>query len=170
MTLRGKLVRRSGTTLIFGTRNTPEWKPIEMSGSLNPDQLVEGNYYEIDVEQNTLVGYRPLARLSGGGGGGYGGGSGPSPAPSGANAPAHSNAIPAQSLMASATGFAKSAMEGGLCKTYEEAARAGLAWARLWGPAPHFQQEKPANPTPAPATAPSPMPEYPDEPNDEIPF
>ena len=135
MGLKGKFVRREGTGVIFGSQKRPEWKPIDLSGQIDPNGLIPGEYYELELSDNRLVGYTKLASRapdSGGGGGGrsYGGGG-------------NGGEVNASSLMASATGFAKSAMESGICKTPAEAAQAGIRWAKMWGEVPNKEKEEP---------------------------
>lgn len=158
--LKGKFIRRDGTYAIFGSRNKPEWKGIEVSGRCDPN-LESGEYYELEMEGRTLVGWRKLAPMTGGGGGGTTtAGYVEKHYPSQSAAPGE---VPMGSLMASATGFAKSAMESGVCKTWVEAAEAGMAWAQRWGTPPARKAPAAAQPAPAPA-------EPPIEIDDEIPF
>ena len=103
--LKGKFIRRDGTYAIFGSRNKPEWKGIEISGRCDPN-LESGEYYELEMEGRTLVGWRKLAPMTGGGS--YSAPQQSHTAPSQSAAPGE---VPMGSLMASATGFAKSAME-----------------------------------------------------------
>ena len=156
--LKGKFIRRDGTYAIFGSRNKPEWKGIEISGRCDPN-LEAGEYYELEMEGRTLVGWTKLAPMTGGGGS-YSAPQQSHSAPSQSAAPGD---VPMGSLMASATGFAKSAMESGVCKTWEEAAQAGIAWATRWGTVPA--------PKAAPSSIPTPAPQQPPiEIDDEIPF
>jgi len=160
--LKGKFIRRDGTYAIFGSRNKPEWKGIEISGRCDPN-LEPGQYYELEMEGRALVGWRKLEPMSGGGGGGsYSAPSQSYSAPAQSAAPGE---VPLGSLMASATGFAKSAMESGVCKTWTEAAEAGIAWATRWGTVPAPKALRSSIPAPE-DKAPTP----PIEIDDEIPF
>ena len=116
MRLKGKLVRKEGTYLIFGSRNKPEWRPIEITGHIDPTVLQIGSYYEIDVEDNRLI---AATRLDPG--------SQQSPASQPSAGP---EVVRMESLMASATGVVKSLLEQG--KAPDEAFAAGLWWASLW--------------------------------------
>ena len=155
MGLKGKFVRREGTGVIFGSQKRPEWKPIDLSGQIDPAGLIPGEYYDLELSENRLVGYTKLAARTGGGGGG-----GSYSAPSRPSASSNPQEIPMASLMASATGFAKSAMEAGICKTWVDAAQAGMAWAERWGEPPPPKLKHKEAPPPPPD-------EYPDDP---IPF
>lgn len=142
MALKGKFVRREGTSLIFGSRAKPEWRPIEISGHIDPMGLEQGSYYELETSGNSLTGYRKLD------------GNARDHAPTdraqmetGARTAGSPGNATSGNLMASATGFAKSAMEGGLVKTVPEAIRAGLAWGRLWGQVPADPADSRPQPT-----------------------
>lgn len=142
MGLKGKFVRREGTLAIFGSRAKPEWRPIELSGHIDPSGLVEGSYYELETEGNRLTAYRKLD------------GNARDHAPTDrsqmqtqARTPGGGNNASSGNLMASATGFAKSAMESGMVKTVPEAIRAGLAWGRLWGEVPADPQDSRPQPS-----------------------
>ena len=121
MNLKGQFVRREGTGVVFSSRKG-EWKPIDLSGNIDPSILVPGKYYELDLRDNRLMDARPLAERTGGGGG-YTGGGRPRQDPA---------VIPRASLMASATGFAKSMLDNG--RGVEDAIQGGIEWARRWDP------------------------------------
>ena len=74
MNLKGKFVRREGTQVVFGSRNKPEWKPMDVAGSCDMTMLVPERYYELNVEENRLLAFRELPPPSSGGGGAPGGG------------------------------------------------------------------------------------------------
>ena len=148
MPLRGKFLRREGTLLYFGSKNKPEWRPMEAFGNYDYTQLIEGSYYELEVDGNRLTSFRKLPEPSGGPN------RQPAPRPQG-----RGDVVSRDSLMASATGFAKSAMEGGLVKTWIEAMEAGLAWAGKWGPAPSMESSSPSVPRTPPFTDRHPPPQ-----------
>ena len=167
MPLIGKFVRHEGTGVIFASKKG-EWRPIDLTGQFDANVLAPGDYYELELQDNRLFNAKKLPPRGGGGGGGPGA----SHSSSGGSyaAPARSDVtkIPRQSLMASATGFAKSAMDAGLCKTPSDAAQAGLSWARLWDREATPVLDGIGAPTSPPAPRNDPMPE--DGPNDDIPF
>ena len=140
MGLKGKFIRREGTTAIFGSRAKPEWKPIEISGQVDPMGLESGAYYEIELESNRMISYQRLPPPDGG--------RSNAPAQGAHQGSSRPDVVSRASLMASATGFAKSAMEGGIVKSVPEAIRAGLLWAGIWGDAPAPQSEQPPPPPP----------------------
>ena len=150
MNLKGKFVRREGTLLIFGSTRKPEWRPMEVSGQLDYNQLKPDTWYELTLDDNTntLVRFRELPPLRGGGP--RAGGRVPQPK--------DPNLITRDSVMACATGFAKSCMESGICKSWMDAAEAGKAWAVLWKP-DAFPR---AGPEPLPRTAPDNSPPPPE--------
>ena len=159
MNLKGKFVRREGTLLIFGSTRKPEWRPMEVSGQLDYNQLKPDTWYELtlDDNSNTLVRFRELPPLRNASGGGpRAGGRVPQPK--------DPNLITRDSVMACATGFAKSAMESGICKSWMDAAEAGKAWAVLWKP-DAFPQRPPEQ---VPRTVP-PNPLPPDSPPLRLP-
>lgn len=139
MPLRGKFLRREGTLAFFGTRSKPEWKPIEISGQIDPTQLEHGQFYELNLDENRLVGYHKLADRAPATYQPPQGGAGQS---SSHGAPAAK--VPLQSLCASATGVVKSCLEKGM--PVEDSMSAGLKWAALWGELPEQAKPKQAPP------------------------
>ena len=139
MALKGKFIRREGTQAIFGSKNKPEWKPMDIAGSVYADGLTQGRYYEIAVEGNRLVGYKELPEKSDyrpeNQGRAYASSGRPRQDPA---------VIPKSSLMASATGLTKSLVEHGV--PVEEAMKRGIDWARMWdpdgAPGPGFKREE----------------------------
>ena len=164
MGLKGKLVRLGNHEAVFGSQKKPEWSPIRFAHGFNPAALQVGEYYDIDMRDKEIVGVTRLEPRSGGGGGGYSAPAQSYSAPSPGYQSQSGPDIPLASLMASATGFAKSAMEGGVCKTWVEAAEAGIAWANRWGEVPVKRERAPAQPTTIE------RPAAPVEIDDEIPF
>ena len=138
MALRGRFLRREGTLAYFGTKSKPEWKPIEISGAIDPSQMVEGQFYELNLENNRLIGYRKLVDRAPGTYSPPQHGSGQSSSDGARAAP---DAVPLQSLCASATGFAKSCLESG--KGVEESIEAAMRWADLWGEVPKRSRPAP---------------------------
>lgn len=142
MAAQGTLWKREGTMAFFYSK-AKVWKPWEIRG-IEPSSMVLGHKYEVDFDTKSIV--RDLGRntyhlenmqshgLS------THGENAPSRQPSAPSQSAQEAPrsptpdIPLHSLLASATGFAKSAMEGGQCKTWQAAALAGKAWAAMWAP------------------------------------
>ena len=148
MPLKGKLVRLEGTAAVFGSQRKPEWRPIDVPGHIDRNQLIPGKFYEMEVDGNRLIRIREIAapRLPAGGNPRAGG--------SARNDPL---VIPRASLMASATGFAKSCLESGVTKSWMEAAHAGMEWARMWDQPQAPPVERPSPPPPVEEEPPPPQ-------------
>ena len=176
----GTCWKREGTDAYFYSRKGA-WKyPIEIRG-IDPMEVVPGYKYELANDFKSIVKRMDLNsyfqadiqehRLD------VSGSSAPAPtsAPASPSAAPQQQGVPLNGLMASATGVVKSCIEKGM--EAPEAAKAGLAWAHLWGDIPP-RAEAFLKPEKAPATAPGPdsMPErmspdeYRQEFDDEIPF
>jgi len=130
----GTCYKREGTHAYFYSRKGA-WKyPLEIRG-LDPMDVVPGYRYELAQDFKTITKRMDLNQYfqkdiqEHGLQVAAGAPSSPSAGSSGA-AYASAPAISLQSLMASATGFAKSAIENGM--DVEKAARAGIAWAHAW--------------------------------------
>ncbi len=52
----GRLERCNGTKVVFSTKARGEWSPMELDGTLDPDDLVIGNYYVIDYNKGVVFG------------------------------------------------------------------------------------------------------------------
>lgn len=145
----GTCYRRDGTMAYFYSRKGPWGRPMPIRG-MDPTQVIPGHRYEINFETKEIVQdlglnqyySQDVAQHGLGAGGPV---PGPAPAPQAApaapqpaqrplaSAPPMRESISRQSLMASATGIAKSAMESGK-HDWREAIVIGIRWAWYWEP------------------------------------